>query len=199
MSELIPFEPEADSGDEPLSNHSNNTHFSSVLEKRISRRDVLSGGLTAAVAGLLGAASLASAATPKFLPPAAKARPPFGLNPMLGFEAIPVTRADTATIPYGYKAQALIPWGTPLTGSYPAYNPAGNTGPEQEQQVGSHHDGMHYFPMDHDPNGHGLLCVNHEYVDQPVLHAGGRPSSMASGRPTRCARKSPPMASAWSK
>jgi len=188
MSERLPVELEVDSGDEPMSNHSTNPHFANILDTRLSRRQVLSGGLTAAVAGMFGAASLANAASAKFLPPAAKGRPPFGLDPVFGFDPIPVTRADAATIPYGYKAQALIPWGTPLTGSYPAYNPAGNTGAEQEQQVGSHHDGMHYFPMDDDPNGHGLLCINHEYVDQRVLHAAG-PTFVGGRRPTDEVRK----------
>lgn len=195
MSERFPVtEQEVDSGDEPLSNHSSNPHFNQILEKRLSRRQVLSGSLTAAVAGMFGAASLAVAAKPganpaKFLPPAAKGRPPFGLNPTLGFNAIPVTRADAATLPYGYKAQVLIPWGTPITGKYPAYDGVyGNSGAEQEQQVGSHHDGMHYFPMPHDPNGHGLLCLNHEYVDQSVLHPNG-PTFVAGRRPTDEVRK----------
>lgn len=178
-----------DNGDEPLSNHSDNARFSDILDKRISRRQVLSGGLTAAVAGMFGAASLAAAAGPKFLPPAAKGKPPFALDPLLRFEAIPVTRSDTATLPYGYKAQALIPWGEPITGNFPAFDPVnGNTGRQQEQQVGSHHDGMHYFPMPHDPNNHGLLCVNHEYVDQRVLHPAG-PTFVDGKRPTGEVRK----------
>jgi uncharacterized protein len=188
MSERLPAATEVDSGDEPMSNHSDNPHFASILAKRLSRRQVLRGTLATAVAGMFGAATLANAAAARLLPPAGEGRPPFGLDPLLGFEAIPVTRADTATIPKGYKAQALIPWGTPITGSFPAYNPAGNTGAEQEQQVGSHHDGMHYFPTAHDPNGHGLLCVNHEYVDENVLHASG-PTFVNGRRPTDEVRK----------
>jgi uncharacterized protein len=187
MTDRLPVVMDVDSGDEPMSNHSDNPHFANILEKRLSRRQVLSTGLTAAVAGMFGAATLANAASAKLLPPAAQGRPSFGLNPLLGFEPIPVTRADTATLPYGYKAQVLAPWGTPLTGSYPAYTGA-NTGAEQEQQVGSHHDGMHYFPMDDDPNGHGLLCMNHEYVDPNVVHPGGA-TLVAGQRPTDQVRK----------
>ncbi|MBS3952516.1 MAG: PhoX family phosphatase [Methylomicrobium sp.] len=183
---------EIDSGDEPMSNHSDNPHFSTILEKRLSRRQMLTGSLGVAVAGMFGASgvtSLANAASGSFLPPAAGAKPPFALNPTLGFDAIPVTRSDTATLPLGYKAQALIPWGTPVTGTYPEYKANGsNTGEEQEQQVGSHHDGMHYFPMKNDPNGHGLLCVNHEYVDQRVFHAAGA-TLVAGQRPTDEVRK----------
>ncbi|MEA1053644.1 DUF839 domain-containing protein, partial [Lamprobacter modestohalophilus] len=64
-----------------------------------------------------------------------------------------------------------------------------NSGAEQEQQVGSHHDGMHYFPMADDPNGHGILCVNHEYVDQQVLHVKGPTNSPNGPRPEDEVRK----------
>jgi secreted PhoX family phosphatase len=179
-----------DNGDEPMSNHSDNPHFSSIIEKRISRRQVLAGGIGAAVAGLFSAAGIAHAKGPKFLPPAAQGRPPFGLNPTLGFAAIPVVRSDTATVPHGYKVQTLIPWGTPINGSFPAYDGLnGNSGAEQEQQVGSHHDGMHYFPMADDPNSHGILCVNHEYVDQRVLHVNGPTNSPNGPRPEDEVRK----------
>ena len=182
---------EMDNGDEPMSNHSDNPYFAAILEKRLSRRQVLGGSLTAAVASVFGASgmgNLAEAARPGLLPPQV-GKPPFALTPTLGFDAIPVTRSDTATLPRGYKAQALIPWGTPITGSRPEFDPVnGNTGEEQEQQVGSHHDGMHYFPIQDDPNGHGILCVNHEYVDQRVFHAAG-PTFIDGQRPDDEVRK----------
>ncbi|MFU8816475.1 MAG: PhoX family protein [Pseudomonadales bacterium] len=168
-------------GDEPMSNHSDNPHFSVILEQNLSRRSMVKGGMGAAVAGMAGAAGLPMLAeanpakgAPGFVSPNAN-QPPV-LKPSLGFEAVPIPalRSDTAIVPAGYNVQALIPWGTPLTGSYPAYDGVnGNSGAEQEQQVGSHHDGMHYFPSDNDPNGHGILCVNHEYVDQRVFNANG--------------------------
>ena len=182
---------ELDHGDESMNNHSDNPKFANILEKRLSRRQLLGGSLTAAVAGLVGTSgmvNMAQAAHPGLLPPQAK-NPPFALKPTLSFEAIPLTRQDTATLPEGYKAQALIPWGTPITGSYPEFNSVeGNSGEEQEQQVGSHHDGIHYFPMQDDPNGHGILCVNHEYVDQRVFHAAGA-TLVAGQRPTDEVRK----------
>ncbi|MEA1053960.1 PhoX family phosphatase, partial [Lamprobacter modestohalophilus] len=88
-----------DNGDEPMSNPSDNPHFSSIMEKRFSRRQVLAGGIGAAVAGLFSATGVAHAKGPNFLPPAAQDGPPFGLNPTLGFDAIPVVRSDTATVP----------------------------------------------------------------------------------------------------
>ncbi len=161
----------AETGDEPLCNSSNNEAFEAVLARRLSRRNVLHGSLTTAVASLFAAGPVSALARPGFLPPAAAAGNA-RLSPTLGFTPFAPTRSDNATLPEGYVAQALVPWGTPLLGSYPAFSPD-NTGAEQEQQVGSHHDGIHYFPMADDPNGHGLLCINHEYVDQNNLHVGG--------------------------
>lgn len=87
----------------------------------------------------------------------------------------------------------FIPWGTPLRPHGPAFVPGspdvigtGNTAAEQEQQVGMHHHGMHFFPFAHRKAGrgpagrarglekqasrHGLLVVNHEYTDEGWLH-----------------------------
>lgn len=165
---------ETGSGDEPLSNHSANPHFNTVLEARLSRRDVLKGSLGAAMLGLFGAS--AALANPASMPETARMRPPFMRRPTLGFEPIAVTRADAITVPAGYTAQAFLPWGTPIAGSYPAYIEGGhNTGADQEQQVGMHHDGMHYFPLGRGRKAseHGLLVLNHEYIDQQMLHPAG--------------------------
>lgn len=130
---------ETDNGDEPMSNHSENAHFSSILERRLSCREVLAGGFGLAVAGVLGLPELVKGMgiekhpfTPE---PAISSRPSAALNPKLNFSAIPITRSDTATIPHGYKAQALIPWGTPITGDYPEFNPDGNTGKSRNSKL----------------------------------------------------------------
>ncbi|MGY2778466.1 secreted PhoX family phosphatase [Thermostichus sp. MS-CIW-23] len=41
-------------GDEPMCNHSPNPTFSSILESRLQRRQVLQGGIAAAVATFFG-------------------------------------------------------------------------------------------------------------------------------------------------
>lgn len=190
MSEREHFHVAEDAGDEPLSNHSGNTEFASILEKRLSRRTVVAGTMTAAIAGMMGTSALAHAGG-KFLPEPArgKGHKGFKRGPALDFDPISVTRADSATLPNGYQAQVLAPWGTPLTGHFPAYDGVnGNSGEDQENQVGSHHDGMHYFPMRRFPNHHGLLCVNHEYVDAYVLHVNG-PTLKDGTRPTDEVRK----------
>lgn len=157
------------------SNRSANPHFSDILRTRLSRRQILGGSLGLAVAsGVFAPAGLAHAAAIAGKPgPQQKA-----LAKALGFTAVPVGRDDAIVVPEGYVAEAILSWGEPIIGSYPPYIDGGlNTGADQEQQIGMHHDGMHYFPMpgmrDRDGNKHGLLVMNHEYIDQNAMHPNG--------------------------
>lgn len=147
-------------GDERPSNHSANPTFYDVIDARASRRGFLVGGLTTMVAGLFGAGLSARGAL-------ANTAAPSGL---LGFTPVPLSKDDTVVVPAGYKVQILAPWGTPITGEMPAYVPGANTGAEQGMQVGSHHDGMHYFGID-GASTDGLLVMNHEYVEPRLMHA----------------------------
>src|SRR5690606_3838372 len=75
----------------------------------------------------------------------------------------------------GYSVKTLIPWGQPITGDYPAYH-LDNSGDDQGNQIGSHHDGLHFFPIEgQDPyqgsSDDGLLVLNHEYVEPRFMHA----------------------------
>jgi secreted PhoX family phosphatase len=91
----------------------------------------------------------------------------------LGFKAVPISNADTVTVPEGYTAQVIAPWGDPvgLSGENPAYQAdATNTAAEQEAQFGMHHDGIHFYAQS---TTAGLLVMNHEYTDDGLLHAGG--------------------------
>lgn len=136
------------------SNFSDNLHIREV----ISRRALLQGGLGLAVSAFWPAAS------GKILE---KSR--------LGFTALAASRGDEVQVPLGYSATPFLPWGTPLHAGAPAFKPdASNTGREQELQIGSHHDGMHFFPLDKAQNStEGLLVFNHEYVDPNLLHSRG--------------------------
>ena len=162
-------------GDELPSNHSTNPHIQDVIS--LGRRKVLAGGAAMGALAFLGASlpGLAQAAEPM-------ARGikdvPFRRRTRLPFAPVAVTRADTITVPAGYTATTFIPWGTPITGRYPAWlEDASNNAEDQAQQVGMHHDGMHFFPMNARLGGrqsdHGLLVLNHEYIDAPLLHPNG--------------------------
>lgn len=152
-----------DCGDEALCNDSANPTFASLLERRLARRAVMRGGLQTAVA-VLTAGSLLGGGLSR-----AKAA-----QPLLGFEAVPVSDADDFVVPPGYRTQVLLPWGEPLPGG-PAFDLA-NSGEDQGRQVGSHHDGMHFFPIEgtspyEGSSEDGLLVMNHEYVEPRFMHA----------------------------
>lgn len=152
-------------GDEPESNPSSNVHFQAVLSAHLSRRNALKGTLGASVAALFGGAGLTACTTPDG-----------GGARLIGFEPVPVSSADTVRVPKGYKVQIVLPWGMPITGHMPAFDPIRNTGADQAHQMGSHHDGMHFFPIEgQDPyrgsSSEGLLVMNHEYVEPRFMHA----------------------------
>jgi uncharacterized protein len=157
----------AERGDDPddvSSNRSGNRPFADVLSGRLSRRALVQGGSAVAVAAFVGAAGSATA----------KRRRRDGGR--LGFRAVPANAADAVTVPEGYTAQVLIPWGTPIHSDGPTWRrDASNTAAEQAQQVGTHHDGMSYFPLRAGAHGHqrGLLVLNHEYVDRILLYTDG--------------------------
>ena len=169
------------SGIDPVTNFSDNASFQSVLSSRLERRTVLKGAMGASLVGFFG---LTAAGCNSSSSDDSAGTPGVG-SPQVRFTSIPVSREDTVLVPEGYSVSPLAPWGTPLTGSYPDYRADGtNTGADQEQQVGSHHDGMHFFPIDVRQGGasseEGLLVMNHEYVDVPVFHANG--PSLVDGR-----------------
>lgn len=146
-------------GDEPQCNTSDNLNFYEVMEAHVKRRSFMVGGLATISTGIFGSALASKGAL-------AQSASPTGL---LGFTPVPVSYEDTVVVPEGYKVQVLGAWGEPITGDMPAYS-ASNTGAEQGMQIGQHHDGMHFFPIDGSSED-GLLVVNHEYIEPRFLHA----------------------------
>ena len=95
-------------------------------------------------------------------------------GPLFTFKGIPTASNDTLVVPEGYVAEVIAPWGEPVgfAGNMPPFKPDGsNTAAEQAVQVGMHHDGIHYYPLD--GNQRGLLVMNNEYTDDGLLHADG--------------------------
>jgi hypothetical protein len=154
-------------GDERPSNWSSNPTFYDVCDVRFSRRGVLAGGLATAIASVF--------ATPF----GGAARAQTSASALLGFEPIMVSEADTIAVPPGYRTQVIVAAGTPITGSMPAQSFAG-TGEEQAMQIGHHHDGMHYFPIEGSSTD-GLLVMNHEYIEPRYLHEAFRGQALDSG------------------
>ena len=160
-------------GDERPSNHSNNPHLSDLIDQR--RRQIIAGGAAVGALGFLGVLPQAVEAAEQ----ASKSVVPLKKRNRLPFDAVAINRADAITVPAGYRASVFVPWGTPISGRYPAFlEDASNSAQDQAEQVGMHHDGMHFFPADAQRGGgkrsnHGLLVFNNEYVDAPLLHPNG--------------------------
>ncbi|MGI1662352.1 PhoX family protein [Palleronia sp. KMU-117] len=147
-------------GDEPPCNPSENRNFYDVMDTHLKRRGFLMGGLATIATGLFGAALTTRGA----LAQSASA------SSLLGFTPVPVSYDDTVVVPEGYRVQVLGAWGEPIAGDMPAFSPS-NSGAEQGLQIGQHHDGMHFFPIEGSSED-GLLVVNHEYIEPRFLHAG---------------------------
>lgn len=150
-----------------VSNASDNATFSDVLDKHLSRRSLLQGGIA------LGAvAALPLSFTPNVLAN--------GITraTSIGFKSVPFSTEDAVIVPEGYSARAFFKWGDPvgLVNNMPEFRHDGsNTTDEQAAQAGMHHDGMAYFsvPYGSDSSDHGLLVMNHEYIDNGLLFPDG--------------------------
>jgi uncharacterized protein len=145
-----------------------NPPLSAILAARFSRREFIKGsvvgGLAAAfpLGGCAGAATATATASPV----------------RIGFTSIPPSSDDALKISPEYTATVLYRWGDPvgLAGNMPAFSmDASNSAADQEAQAGMHHDGMWFHPLPYGENGsaHGLLAMNHEYLDDGLLHSDG--------------------------
>ncbi len=147
-------------GDEPPCNTSKNPNFYEVMEGRVKRRSFLAGGLAAISTGLFGSSLLGKAALAQSTAKGA----------LLGFTPVPISFDDTVVVPEGYSFHILGATGEPIMGDMPAFRSGANSAAEQGMQIGQHHDGIHYFPIDGSSED-GIICVNHEYIEPRFLHA----------------------------
>jgi secreted PhoX family phosphatase len=149
------------------SNRSSNPSIHDLSDP--ARRTVLRGSLGLAAAALYGPLAAGCAAT-------AMRETPQALAPSIGFKGIPVGLGDKLVVPEGYMASVIAAWGEPVgvAGNMPAWKGDGShTSAEQAVQMGMHHDGIHYFPLEGNSSARGLLAMNHEYTDDGLLHTGG--------------------------
>ncbi|MPS80107.1 MAG: PhoX family phosphatase [Achromobacter sp.] len=187
--------------DKIVRNPSQSSPFSEILEKNLSRRMVMRGGLAAAFATMtsLGLAGCNSSdddddkvgggeqnPTPEV--PGGGTETPTPAPLKLGFDSLPTSMTDACVVPQGYVAHVFAPWGTPLNDNAQPWDQNGNnTSNDLLNSMGMHHDGMHFFPIE-GSSTEGLLAVNHEYIDQAALHPNG-PTLVAGKRPAEEVRK----------
>ena len=118
-----------------------------IGEVIISRRTVLKGMAASSAFGLIGCGTMGA-----------------GSSSDPAFTEVPRSTGEGIQVPPGYKAQVLLRQGDPIKAGAPEYNPATQTGPQQEQQFGTDPDFISFMPL---PLGsksstRGLLGVNHE-------------------------------------
>ncbi|AXK39692.1 PhoX family protein [Crenobacter cavernae] len=157
----------------PPSNPSRNETFHEVVEKVVSRRSLLKGGMGLSAALFMGGGLTAclsdgsgatgSAGTPGTTPQA----------PLLGFAAVATSTGDDIVVPAGYTAKVMYRWGDALFNDSPAWKgDASESGLEQARQAGDNNDGMHFFPFTvagRQSSTEGLLVMNHEYCNYEYL------------------------------
>lgn len=166
--------------DDETRNTSGNPAFDAVLQARLSRRTFFRGSFAAAAATMLG-------------PGLAVAQGLGNSGALLGrrtrlmdFSVVAKHTDDYLAIPNGYTAQVLYRLGDPISHAVAEYlNDGSESAASFEYRAGDHHDGMHYFGLNHRGTGpnpgnakRGLLVMNHENITQSFLHSA---SEVAAG------------------
>lgn len=145
-----------------------------------SRRRVLKGGLGAAL-GLLFFGGLPEVGASQDAAATLFAGVKEGA---IGFKPLPPMmdpHFDSVQVPEGYRVEGFFSWGDPVVRGAPEWaSDASDSWEAQSQQAGQNHDGMAYFPFPDNPNAHGLLVINHEYIN-PTLHTDGFTAMRAEG------------------
>lgn len=135
--------------------------FEEIVALRMSRR----GALKALVVAGGGAAASVAIASP------ASAYDP---GDPLTFDAITQNSLDQITVPTGFSHNVLIGWGDPVLPGAPAFDLNAQTPAKQAAQFGFNCDYVDFRPLPYGSttSTSGLLHVNHEYTDEPMMFAG---------------------------
>ncbi|MGE0117052.1 MAG: PhoX family phosphatase [Dongiaceae bacterium] len=136
-------------------------YIQDIIAARLSRRSALLGMAATAGAGMFGGRLFGGGA--------AQAAPAG-----LAFKELARVYDDTDHVAPGYSKQVLIRWGDPLLKGAPGLDPASITAAAQEMQFGYNCDFVAFMPLPAGSNSsdHGLLCVNHEYVNPHIMWPG---------------------------
>ncbi len=163
-------------------NESANPSFESILQARLSRRDLLKGSVGLAATSFIGVGLAACGSTGSSGESGSGAALAPVATPTLSFGAVAKSVADALVVPAGYTATTLYRLGDLLDTSAAAYaNDGSDAAASFEQRAGDHHDGIHYFGLNaggtarEDGNAsRGLLCMNHENITQVFLHTAAQ-------------------------
>ena len=161
------------------------------IEQLVTRRGVLSGATTIGLAGLAGlvlggceGGQGDTGAGGPAGPPRPAAAEPLAFN----FRVVYLNKRDQVTVPEGHSAHVLYAYGDPIRPDLGDYSNLGTeSGLEWDRRSGDNHDGIHFFGLNDDgeldplSSSRGILCVNHEYINQPLMHPATEVSRDADG------------------
>ena len=171
------------------SNPTNNTDFQTVINRRLNRRSILKGGTGLTAAAFFGALPLvgcsddddniSSPIVENGDDAAIPAQGDLKRPETLKFKAVAHSTAETMIVAEGYKAEMILPLGTPLMPGLADWKDNREQSAESfEWRMGDNHDGMWFFgkkdnAYDAKASENGLLVMNHEYVNSEELSPFG--------------------------
>ena len=147
--------------DGPPVNPTDNRTMGEIIAARFSRRGFLMGSLAVS--------AIAATVSPLALLAADEARAAEGSA--FNFEELEAGIDDRHHVAPGYDADVLLRWGDPLFVDSPEFDPTRQSAEAQARQFGYNNDYVGYIPIDGSAE-HGLLVVNHEYTNPPLMFPG---------------------------
>lgn len=186
MTDFTPYHEEQ----ELDNNTSDNVHFRDILEQAITRRSLITKTASGAVALTL-ASTLTACGSDSDSATTTPATDPTKLPTKLSFTPVAKNLNDIVTVPEGYEAKVIYALGDSINQYYGAWDDSNvPSGPSFQFRSGDCHDGMSFFGLntstgryDNTKSDHGLLVLNHEYINQTFLHQTGPTNKGVGPRP----------------
>jgi len=144
-----------DPDDFPAPRQVSNPSFTSILTRRVNRRKFVVSASAVACMALQVRAYASQEST------------------SLSFNEIPHGLDEHLHLSEEYSSQVVLRWGDPLF-SGAKFNPHKQNATSQSKQFGFNNDFVAYIPISKSGKSstHGLLVVNHEYVNSSMMHPG---------------------------
>jgi len=148
-------EPSFDEFDELITPPPAETEFENIIERALTRRDVMGGVISFGLSSFLLNSTSLSAKTNN-------------TKDLIGFTQVPANSNDTVTVPEDFEWQPIIKWGDPLWSDTADFDHKTlGTSKTQSRSFGDNNDGMSFFPHE----GHMLLAVNNEYTNKNSFYS----------------------------
>jgi secreted PhoX family phosphatase len=165
--------PRLDRDDLPASPAQGDT-FAQIAAARLTRR-----GFLGVMASALGAACATPSGGADPAPDALAPKP--DATSTLRFAELAHGRDAGLHVSPGHEAQVVIRWGDPVLPGALAFNPQQQRPEDQARQFGMNNDHIAWFslPPGSEASDHGLLAINHEYSEPPLMFPGSpRPKDL---------------------